>query len=139
MRKGFSLVELLVTIGLMSITSVIALPRFTAMRDRLAVHAAGTDVLSALHSARQHAWERARRSAVTFDTIARTVTVLSYRDTLERRPLQQLYGVRLNVTRDSVAYAPNAMGYGAANTRIIVARGAAAETLTVSRLGRVRR
>ena len=78
MRKGFSLAELLLTIALMSIASVIALPRVAAMRDRLAVHAAATDVLSALHSARQHAWEQSRRSAVTFDTATRTVTVLSY-------------------------------------------------------------
>jgi hypothetical protein len=33
----------------------------------------------------------------------------------------------------------NGMGYGAANTRAIVTRGIAAETVTVSRLGRVRR
>jgi hypothetical protein len=31
------------------------------------------------------------------------------------------------------------MGFGAANTQIIVSRGAAADTVTVSRLGRARR
>ena len=64
MRKGFSLAELLLTIALMSIASVIALPRVAAMRDRLAVHAAATDVLSALHSARQHARFRALKKPV---------------------------------------------------------------------------
>jgi hypothetical protein len=43
------------------------------------------------------------------------------------------------VTRDSIAFYPSGLGYGAANTRLIVSRGAAAETVTVSRAGRVRR
>ena len=41
------------------------------------------------------------------------------------------------VTRDSITYAPTGLGYGAANTRIIVARGRWADTITTSRLGRV--
>ena len=71
--------------------------------------------------------------------VTAAVTVFAGPDTIERRPLGTVHGVRLTVTRDSIAYAANGMGYGAANTRVILSRGAAAETVTVSRLGRVRR
>jgi hypothetical protein len=49
-----------------------------------------------------------------------------------------LYGVRLEPSRDSMAYAPSGLGWGGANLRVVVRRGAAADTVVVSRLGRVR-
>ena len=49
------------------------------------------------------------------------------------------HGVMLSASRDSMAYAPNGLGYGAANLTIILRRGESAETIFVSRLGRVRR
>jgi len=38
-----------------------------------------------------------------------------------------------------MAYAPNGLGYGASNLTVVLRRGSAAETIFVSRLGRVRR
>jgi hypothetical protein len=38
-----------------------------------------------------------------------------------------------------MAYSASGLGFGAANMRVIVSRGASADTITVSRLGRVRR
>jgi hypothetical protein len=52
--------------------------------------------------------------------------------------LRALYGVRLAASRDSLAYAADGLGWGAANARLVVRRGMSAETVTVSRLGRVR-
>jgi hypothetical protein len=46
--------------------------------------------------------------------------------------------VALEATRDSLAYGPDGLGVGAANLRLVLRRGAAADTLSVSRLGRVR-
>jgi prepilin-type N-terminal cleavage/methylation domain-containing protein len=139
MKPGFSLVEVILVLSVFAILIVIAVPRFTSYQDQMSVHAATMDVVSALGRARSVAFERSTRAAVTFDSLPPRLTVVSYSDTLDVRPLDQLYGVRLATSRDSVTYAANAMGFGVSNARIIVSRGAAAETVTVSRLGRVRR
>ena len=49
------------------------------------------------------------------------------------------YGVRLSATRDSIAFGPHGLGWGAATTTITLERGTARTALAVSRLGRVRR
>ena len=49
------------------------------------------------------------------------------------------YGVNFSTTRDSIAFTSGGLGYGAANTQIILRRGVAADTIAVSRLGRARR
>jgi len=139
MRTGVTLIELAFVIALIGILAVMAIPRFAAFRDHAAADAAATSTVALLSTARHAAIRRAVVTAVAFDTAATSVTVFAGPDTIERRPLGVVHGVRMAVTRDSIAYAPNGMGYGAANTRVIVTRGASAETLTVSRLGRVRR
>jgi hypothetical protein len=53
--------------------------------------------------------------------------------------VQALYGVRVTASRDSMAYDARGLGYGAANLSVVVHRGRVAETVYVSRLGRVRR
>lgn len=137
-NSGFTLVQLLVSIAILFLITGTAASRFTRYQDRLNAHAAAMDVASALARSRSVAHERSMRAATTFDTASVALAVQSYGDTLEYRPLGALYGVTLTVSRDSVTYAANAMGFGASNSRIIVSRGLAAETVTVSRLGRVR-
>jgi hypothetical protein len=46
--------------------------------------------------------------------------------------------VSLGTTRDSIVFDARGLGYGAANLTLVARRGSAAETLVVSRLGRVR-
>lgn len=138
MHPGFTLSQIIVTITVLTLLTSVAVPRFIRYRDRLSVHAATMDVVSALSRARSVAFQRSTRTAATFDAASTTLAVHSYGDTLEVRPLGVLYGVSLGVSRDSVTYAANAMGFGVSNTRIIVSRGAIAETVTVSRLGRVK-
>jgi len=48
-------------------------------------------------------------------------------------------GVTLRASRDSVVYGPSGRGYGATNTTLIVSLNGIEDTVTVSRLGRVRR
>jgi hypothetical protein len=67
------------------------------------------------------------------------VLIIAGIDTLEQRPLREVHQVEFSSSRDSIAFAPSGLGYGAANTQIIVSRGVAADTISVSRLGRARR
>ncbi len=139
MRSGITLIELSVTLAILGAISAMALPRFAAMRDRLAVHGATSTLTTALIDARHRAMRESRYVALTVDTAAGLIAVRANADTLDRHPLGALYGVALRTSRDSIAYYPTGLGYGAANSSYVVSRGAAAETVTVSRVGRVRR
>lgn len=110
-----------------------------ALQDRWAATGAAEVVVRSLFDARDHAARRAQRVAVRLDSVRHRVTTYVPGDTLISHELLQTFGVRLTTTRDSLAWAPTGLGYGASNARIILSRGAAAETVTVSRVGRPRR
>jgi len=139
MRPGFTLAELSVSIVLIGLFAGLTLPRFTGWRDRVATDAAAAATIAMLSTARHAALRRAAVTAVRFDTARASVIVHAGPDTIVMRPLGVVHGVRLSTTRDSIAYGPAGLGYGAANTRLVLTRGAAADTVTVSRLGRARR
>jgi hypothetical protein len=46
--------------------------------------------------------------------------------------------VSMVATRDSMAYLPSGLGYGAANMSVFLERGDRLDTISISRLGRVR-
>ena len=48
-------------------------------------------------------------------------------------------GVTLVATRPILRIGPTGLGFGAANTKILLSRGEASESLTTSRLGRLKR
>jgi hypothetical protein len=95
--------------------------------------------MSAFALARRWSLSRASRTAIAIDTFTATLVVRSYSDTIARRRLGDSHGVSMWSSRDSMAYAPNGLGYGASNLTLVLRRGAAVETVSVSRLGRVRR
>jgi Tfp pilus assembly protein FimT len=130
---------LTVVLAMLGLVAGIALPRFADYRDQIEVEAATNATVALLSTARHAAVRRSTVTAIAFDSTSAVITVFAVRDTIECRPLFAVHGVRLAVTRDSIAYAANGMGYGAANTRVILSRGRHADTITVSRLGRVRR
>jgi prepilin-type N-terminal cleavage/methylation domain-containing protein len=139
MRNGFTLLELSLGVAMAGLVATLALPRFATWRDRIAVDSAAASSMSLLATARHGALRRAVVTAVRFDTARGVIVVHAGADTLEQRLLGTVHGVRMETTRDSIAYGPAGMGFGAANTRLIFQRGAAAETVLVSRLGRARR
>lgn len=139
MRRGTTVPELIVVLTVVGILLAIALARTGAVRDHVSVRAAATETVATFALARRWSLSRASRTAITFDTAAATLIVRSYTDTITRRSLGSSHGVTLSASRDSMAYAPNGLGYGASNLTLVIRRGAAAETVVVSRLGRVRR
>jgi prepilin-type N-terminal cleavage/methylation domain-containing protein len=138
-RHGTTLPELLLVLVVVGVLGSIAVVRISALRDRMGVRSATAETVATFAVARRWAVTRATRTAVSIDTTAGALTVRSYGDTVAHRLLARSHGVTLASTRDSMAYAPNGLGYGASNLSIIVRRGAVADTIAVSRLGRVRR
>jgi hypothetical protein len=55
------------------------------------------------------------------------------------RPGPRRHGVSLRASRAVIRIYPNGLGRGAANTKLVVQRGVAAESLTTSRMGRLKR
>jgi Tfp pilus assembly protein FimT len=122
----------------MAVLLGLAVPRIGAATDRAAVRSAIVDVASVFRSARNAAIYRRAPVAVLIDTLRTTVVAQAESVLLLRRDLGQGYRVRLTATRDSMAFDARGLGIGAANLSLTARRGRFAETLFVSRLGRVR-
>ena len=138
-RHGTTLPELMLVLAIVGILGGVALGRAGALRDRMSVRSAASETMATFALARRWSLSRASRTAITIDTTQAAVTVRSYTDTIAVRRLGASHGVAVSASRDSMAYAPNGLGYGASNLTIVLRRGASAETIYVSRLGRVRR
>ncbi len=135
---GATLTELVMALSMCALLATITIAGSASLRNRSAVRAANTELVSALHLARSSALAESRVVALRFDTASGRALVLAHPDTLLDLPLGVWYAVTLSATRDSIAYGPTGRGYGAANTTITIRRGSAADTIVVSRLGRVK-
>ncbi len=137
-RSGFTLIDQLLAMGLIALLCGVCLQQAGALRDRLAVRAAKGAVTDAIALAREHANASGLRTAVRINSLSGSVLAHTGSDTLTRAPVGDLLGVTLSATRDSMAYQPSGLGYGAANMLIVLSRGTHRDTITISRLGRVR-
>ena len=138
LRQGTTLVEQVIAMTVLGALAALAIVRIGTALDALAVHGAAREVKDTFAAAREYAVARGVRTAVQIDPASAQVSAFANTDTVTLRQLGTLHGVTLNSSRDSMAYSPSGLGYGASNLRVIVQRRAAAETITVSRLGRVR-
>ncbi|HYW49451.1 MAG TPA: prepilin-type N-terminal cleavage/methylation domain-containing protein [Gemmatimonadaceae bacterium] len=138
MRAGFTITELLLCLAIAAILAGITLPAMLGMRDRLTVRLAAVDAARTLADARSVALTASRRTAVRIDARTNTLTVVSGNETIRTLRLDE-YGVRLRTTRDSIAFGPTGIGWGAATATITLSRGRASTALAVSRIGRIRR
>lgn len=137
--SGHTLIELVIALAIVAILLSMAAPRIGALRDRASVRSAATEIAAILSSARRVAMLRSTGAMVVIDEGNAAASVIAGADTVLAREVGSELGVRISATRDTVLYAPSGRGWGASNTSIVVARGRWADTLFVSRLGRVRR
>ena len=121
-----------------AILMAIAIPHAQDSLDRAIVRSAAGDVISILSSARALAIAGHSPVAVDIDSVSGILRIRRGDEILASRGVGQAHGVILRRNRDSLAFDPRGLGYGAANLSIVVRRRAAAETVFVSRLGRVR-
>jgi len=136
--RGVTLLELVVVLVLLGVVTAIALPARRAALDRAALSSASRELVLLLGHAREVAVARGS-AAVRLDSVRGTVRLTAPGAPAVEAELASLYGVQLGSTRDSLAFDARGLGHGAANLRIVLRRGHAADTIVVSRLGRVRR
>jgi Tfp pilus assembly protein FimT len=113
-----TLAELVTILAIIGIVTAFTVPRVISWVDRAAVRRSAGEVVAFYDRARLEAMVRGARVRVEF-----------HADSL-RAVLEDGSG--------AVVIHPNGLGAGGANTRLVVRRGAAAESLTTSRLGRLR-
>lgn len=139
--RGFTLLEMVMVVILIGVLTAIVVPPLGRALDRAAV-AEAAERYAALHeTARQLAIARGRHARVELDSTQRRAVIALRRsgtvwDTLA---VQSLGRAGLSASRTMVTFSPLGIGFGASNTSIIFSAGMAAETVTVSRTGRLRR
>jgi type II secretory pathway pseudopilin PulG len=138
MRNAHTLWELLAALTIVSTLAAIAAPPAVRSRDRATARAAATTLRSTLASARDASLAHASVALVVVDATLGTVTVIVDRDTVLRHALMGDFRSRLTASRDTIRFGPTGRAFGASNTTLVIRAGAAAETVTVSRVGRVR-
>ena len=137
-RRGATIAELVVTLAVLGVLTSIAVPRAVALIDRFSVKGATQDVVLALAAARAAASQRGAYASFVADPRTGRLRVVSGGETLLERDVLHTRGVRLEASRESVTFAPGGLGWGAANTTVVVSRGTRSDTVVMSRLGRVR-
>ena len=138
MRAAFTVCEITIALCVLSILSAIAMPGLGRLLDRIEVRSAAEDVVSIFSAARHIAIARGAQSTVDVDASSRSMQI-SVGDTIVRkRDIGAAHRVELAATRARMSYAPTGIGYGAANLSVVVRRNGFADTVFVSRLGRVR-
>jgi Tfp pilus assembly protein FimT len=138
-RRGMTIVELLVMMAILGAMAAIAVPRAVTTMDRFSVRGATQDVVLAIAAARAAASDRSAYVSFVVDPrTGRVRAVVSGGETLLERDLARTRGIRLEASRESVTFAPGGLGWGAANTTVIVTKGTRSDTIVMSRLGRVR-
>jgi type II secretory pathway pseudopilin PulG len=135
---AFTLAELALVLAIAGLLSLIGVRQLQLHLDHLATRSAVTEAALLVIRARDEAVAQHTAITLRVDTATSTLTLDARGERLAVHTLGHAYGVKLTATRDSIAFDARGLGYGAANMTLIARRREAANTLVVSRLGRVR-
>ena len=141
MRKGFTLPEVATVAAIVGVVASVVVPPLGRTLDRAAVEE-GVQRFAAAHAtARELAIVRGALARLELDPRAHAATVSVQRtakawDTVATYPLGT---AQVSCSSPVMVFNPIGLGYGASNTRVVFSRGVAADTVTTSRTGRLRR
>lgn len=140
--RGTTLPEMLSVLLIVGVLTSLVLPPLRRTLDQLAVDGAASRYAAMHEQARALAVARSRLARVELDS-SRGAAVIALRASLgggwDTLTVSSLGRVRLSASQVMITFSPIGIGYGASNTRIVFTSGAAVETVTVSRTGRLRR
>ncbi len=141
MRRGITLAELVVVLAILAMVTAVTLPRLAGLRDWIAVDTAAQEVIAAIAVARSAAVMQGTRSraVIAADSLRVDRWGEDSWGALHRWPGPQRRGVALEVSNPLVVFDPIGLAWGLSNTTVVLRRGTRAVTITVSRLGRVKR
>jgi prepilin-type N-terminal cleavage/methylation domain-containing protein len=141
MRRGFTLLELVVVLAIVVVLTTFAVWRLVPLVDWIAADGAARDVTSALAVTRTAAVLRGTRARlrIAADSLRIDREGPAGWEPYARWAGPASAGVTLTVSNPEVVFSPLGIAWGLSNTRIVLSRGSQIETITTSRLGRVRR
>jgi prepilin-type N-terminal cleavage/methylation domain-containing protein len=141
MRRGFTLLELVVVLAIVAVLTTFAVSRLIPLVDWIAADGAARDVTSALAVTRTAAVLRGTRARLRIapDSLRVDREGPAGWEPYARWAGPASVGVTLTVSNPEVVFSPLGIAWGLSNTRIVLSRGSQIETITTSRLGRVRR
>lgn len=135
---GFTIIEVTVVMTVAAALFAIVLPRAWAFVDSIEVRGAVTEIESMFSLARHIAIARGTQVTLDMDAPHRVISIRAGTEPIRAREIGAAHGVALSTNRTSITYSPIGVGYGASNFTMVVSRNRAADTIVVSRLGRVR-
>jgi Tfp pilus assembly protein PilE len=137
-RSGVTLLELCLVLALIGLMTLVAVRQLWVYLDRTAARSAVAEAATVVVQARDESIAQRTMVSVWFDTSRAALELHARGTTLSRTALGHAHGVTLASNRDSLVFDVRGLGYGASNLTMVARRGRAAESLVVSRLGRVR-
>ena len=140
MQRGFTLIEVVIVVAIIGLLAALAIPRVAGWTDRLAVMRSVQEFHAFYNVARMGAVYRSSRVRISITPISLVAIAEGDPDSVVvRMKGPATYGVSLRVSRSTIRLYPTGVGLGAANTTLELRRGTVVESLTISRLGRLRR
>ena len=140
-NHGATLLELALAMAIAATLAAVALPRIGPALDRIAADEAAREITTALAVTRHVAIRQGRRARLVLasDSLRLDVWHGAAWMPVTRWTGPDGRGVTMQVSNSVVTYAPTGIGWGAANTTVTLRRGSQIETITTSRVGRVKR
>lgn len=141
-RRGFTLIELIVTVGIIGLLVAIGVPRLADAFRRQSVVSAREAVIAMHSAARANAVQRASRTLLeirgnTLRIYSRNTLSGAFQQVGAATDLGNRYGVAVQSTSDTLWFDPRGLGIAATATRITVTKGEYRQSVVISPLGRV--
>jgi prepilin-type N-terminal cleavage/methylation domain-containing protein len=121
MRRGFSLVELVVVMALLGITAALAAPALMSALDRDESHASVRAARTLLEDSRSLALQRGIRVDVVVDSVDGKYWVMAAGDSVMTGEISLTNGARLELKRARAHFAWDARAASSADTLHIIA------------------